>query len=70
MTDRMVVEMSKYRVALAKELKFVDAEIWLGPPEGFPLATELASADVGDVLEKHFCTQSGVLGAVVERDLT
>ena len=61
MTDQTVAGMAQSRVALARDLAFVDAEIWLGPPEGFPLARELCPADVADVLERHLCTRAGLV---------
>jgi len=32
--------------ALAKELRFFDASVWLGHPEGFPLAEEMVPDEV------------------------
>ena len=61
MSDTFLHNMAKTHICLAKKLCFMDAGVWLGPLEGFPLAAELVGADVGDVLEKHLCTRSGLV---------
>jgi len=56
MTEERIREMAEERRAVAERLRFFDAEIWLGRPEGFPLAEELAPGAVQDVLAKRFVT--------------
>ena len=61
MSDTFLNNIAETHVSLARRLRFVDAGVWLGPPEGFPLASELAATDVGDVLAKHLCTPGGLV---------
>jgi len=47
-------EMRDKRKALAEELGFLDASLWLGPPEDFPNAKEMSFAELKNAAEKYF----------------
>lgn len=51
-----IEQMARAREKAAREMRFFDANIWLGEPEGFPLAREIAPAKLGEVLEHRFVT--------------
>ena len=55
MKDR-IGQMAAARETAARELRFFDANIWLGRPDGFPLAEQIAPAKLGKVLERRFIT--------------
>ena len=40
----------------AQQLRFLDAGLWLGPPQGFPLARELAPAELAPTLARYHLT--------------
>ena len=56
MTDNDINEIAQERMALARELRFFDANVWLGRPEGFPLAEEMAPDSILQVLSSRFVT--------------
>jgi len=60
MTLDAIREMTDARQELAERLRFLDANVWLGRPQGFPLAGELKSEDLGPELASRF-----VSGALV-----
>lgn len=55
MQDR-IRQMAQERRELAKRLRFFDANIWLGRPQGFPLAKELAPDRINEVLADRLLT--------------
>jgi hypothetical protein len=51
-----LADMIDKRRALARRLRFCDANVWLGAPEGFPNAAELLPAQLGQALRSyHLC---------------
>ena len=48
--------MSQERLELAKKLRFCDCNVWLGRPEGFPLAEEIPPVRVSEVLDERLIT--------------
>ena len=48
--------MEQSRLELAKRLNFFDGGIWLGQPEGFPVAVPLIRNHLDEVLEKRLIT--------------
>ena len=51
--DRLV-RMVKSHEQLARKLSFFDANLWLGQPEGFPLASRIVLDQLGPMLRKSF----------------
>ena len=45
--------MTGERLALARQLRFLDCNVWLGRPQGFPLAEELDAEALGQALASH-----------------
>jgi hypothetical protein len=56
MIEDAINEMTRKRRDLAERLRFFDAGIWLGRPEGFPLAEDLSPDRIKDVLASRFLT--------------
>lgn len=56
MTEEYIGGVTEEKMALAKELRFFDACVWLGHPEGFPLAEETAPDDIKQALTSRFIT--------------
>ena len=56
MIDADISDMARARRTLAQRLQFFDSNIWLGPPQGVPLAEELAPGQLGDVCEGRHIT--------------
>jgi hypothetical protein len=56
MTEECIARIAEEKKALARELRFFDASVWLGHPEGFPLAEEMAPDDIKQVLTSRFIT--------------
>lgn len=56
MIDADISDMARARRELAQRLQFFDSNIWLGPPQGFPLAEELAPGRLGEICEGRFIT--------------
>jgi hypothetical protein len=54
--EEWVKSMTQERLKLAKQLRFYDCNVWLGRPEGFPLAEELPAARLREVLHERFIT--------------
>lgn len=54
MIDDYIREMVEERRELAQRLAFFDSNIWLGKPEGFPLANEITVKCLEDQLKKVF----------------
>jgi hypothetical protein len=52
--EARIREMAAARRQCAGGLRFLDAEIWLGAPVGFPLARELPSGQLASLLGKRF----------------
>lgn len=46
MSDTQIRAMAAERAALAERLGFLDCSVWLGTPEGFPLAIPLEAGDL------------------------
>ncbi|MCG2659926.1 MAG: amidohydrolase [Kiritimatiellae bacterium] len=57
---KQIREMIDTRRRLAAKLDFLDANIWLGRPEGFPLAKEMNAKQLNGVLKTYF-TRSGLI---------
>jgi len=55
-TAGRIEQMARERQKLAEVLCFFDSNIWLGRPEGFPLASELAPDQIEEVLKSRFIT--------------
>ena len=47
-------KMKSTRLQLAKELRFFDSNLWLGPAEGFPFAEEMQVNSLLQAAEKNF----------------
>lgn len=47
-----LAEMIRQREERAKHLSFLDANLWLGPPEGFPLAAEFSLNQLEEALQR------------------
>src|ERR1035437_7353395 len=60
MIPKQMRRMIDERRALAARLDFFDANIWLGAPEGFPLAKEMNAKQLDGVLKTYF-TRSGLI---------
>ncbi|MBI2438904.1 MAG: hypothetical protein HYV36_08865, partial [Lentisphaerae bacterium] len=60
MTLKQMRGMIAARRRLAASLDFCDANIWLGAPEGFPLAKEMNAQQLPGVLKTYF-TRSGLI---------
>ena len=56
MTQERISQMAQERMALAKQLRFFDANLWLGRPEGFPLAEEVFPDRLSEALESRYIT--------------
>lgn len=56
MVDKTINRMTSERSKLAKQLRFFDSNIWLGRPQGFPLAKELVPERMEDALHSRFVT--------------
>ena len=56
MSEEQIENVSRVRRELAEQLRFFDTNVWLGRPAGFPLAKELAGADLGNILQKYYIT--------------
>ena len=56
MIEDRIKQMERERRMLAERLQFFDASIWLGRPEGFPLARELEPDRMKEALERRFVT--------------
>jgi hypothetical protein len=56
MIEERIRKMTQERLELAKKLRFYDCNLWLGRPEGFPLAEEILPERVSEVLEKRLVT--------------
>lgn len=56
MTEGDIVRIAGERRALAEELRFFDASVWLGYPEGFPLAEEIVPDGLEQVMAGRFIT--------------
>lgn len=58
MSERMeqMEAMAARRRGQAQELRFFDANVWLGEPCGFPLAEELNVAKLAETLRRRFIT--------------
>ena len=56
MMKSAIQEMTIERQELAERLRFFDAELWLGPPEGFPLAEEMASETLREAAAASYIT--------------
>ena len=54
--DESLGEMARERLALARQLQFFDCNVWLGCPQGFPLAEELRVEGLEDALASHHLT--------------
>jgi len=54
MTEEDISAIVEERMGLIRELRFFDSSIWLGRPEGFPLAEELDSDCLSQVLDRRF----------------
>jgi len=54
--ETLIETMVRERRAAAERLGCFDANIWLGKPEGFPLAQELDPATLLDLLNRRFVT--------------
>ena len=52
--DGMIDAMARQRRELAQGLEFADASVWLGPPQGFPLAREMLAGEIGAAFDRHF----------------
>ena len=60
MSLKQMHKMIAERRKLAAKLDFLDANIWLGRPEGFPLAKEMNAKQLDGVLKTYF-TRSGLI---------
>jgi len=56
MREDDITKMTEERRRLAKGLCFFDANIWLGDPEAFPLAEEMAPESISEVLDRRYVT--------------
>jgi hypothetical protein len=54
--EERIAQMARERQRLAEELRFFDAGLWLGRPEGFPLARELTPECLAETLRARFLT--------------
>lgn len=54
MTTTPIKEMAETRRAEAAELNFFDANVWMGRPEGFPLAKEMTAEPLAETLRQYF----------------
>jgi len=52
----MIQEMARERREPAERLRFFDASLWLGPPDGFPLTEEMNSEALLDAAGTNFIT--------------
>lgn len=52
--NRETAEMVRRRRELVERLAPFDASLWLGRPEGFPLARELSPAELADTMSSRF----------------
>jgi len=55
-TDEAIGNMARERRELAQRLRFFDCSVWLGRPQGFPLAREVAPQHLGEALARHHLT--------------
>lgn len=53
MGDARLTEMFAERRAAVTRLRWFDAGVWLGKPQGFPLAQEMQANDVGGLLREY-----------------
>jgi hypothetical protein len=58
--DQRIAEASARRRALAEEVGFFDANLWLGQPDYFPLAEEIPAGSLAGTLKEY-----GMQGALV-----
>ena len=54
MTEKDMTAIVEEKMGLIRELRFFDSSIWLGQPEGFPLAEQLDSDSLSQVLDRRF----------------
>ena len=54
--DARIARMSQDRAELARTLGFLDCNLWLGRPEGFPLAHEIGAGELAEHLEAAHLT--------------
>ncbi len=54
MLKERIRDMRKERAELSGKLSFLDASLWLGPPEDFPNAVEMSLAEIKAVAAKYF----------------
>ncbi|MFH1616415.1 MAG: amidohydrolase family protein [Planctomycetota bacterium] len=52
--ESVIKKMADEKQQLLKKLTFFDANVWLGRPEGFPLAEELKGTELQNALRKHY----------------
>ena len=60
MSEAQIEQMTLERRELAQRLRFFDSNVWLGRPEGFPLAEELAPHALKDALASR-CVVGGLV---------
>jgi len=56
MQEEWIRKTTEEKAELAKKLRFYDCNVWLGRPEGFPLAEELCPTSLKEVLDKRDVT--------------
>ena len=56
MLEERIRRMTRERLELAKKLGFWDCNVWLGRPEGFPLAEEIPPERHSEVLDERLIT--------------
>ena len=60
MCDKCIEEMARERRENAGRLDFADASVWLGRPQGFPLAREVNAGEIGPLL-RHYGIRTGFI---------
>lgn len=57
---KKIVAMAKARRAEAEKLNFLDVNVWVGKPEGFPLVAQVSHKELPEVLKRYFIPEAWV----------